>query len=118
MKLGLWLILVGLAHTTHVQAAATPSSRQILNAAVLDHRKHRSLPFNLMTGSSSCSKVSLVEALDGPSSDDKEEEETQLILRGGAASSESSSVGSLVERLKIGFYFALWYALNIVYNSK
>ena len=32
--------------------------------------------------------------------------------RGGAASD------SLTERLKIGFYFGLWYALNVVYNSK
>lgn len=33
-------------------------------------------------------------------------------MRGGAMSS------ALMERLKIGFYFATWYALNIVYNSK
>jgi hypothetical protein len=29
----------------------------------------------------------------------------------------SSSTG-LKQRLKIGFYFGLWYALNVIYNSK
>lgn len=34
-----------------------------------------------------------------------------IIPRGGGSI-------TLQERLKIGFYFALWYALNIIYNSK
>jgi hypothetical protein len=33
-------------------------------------------------------------------------------VRGGADSA------ALLERLRIGMYFAAWYALNIVYNSK
>jgi hypothetical protein len=33
-------------------------------------------------------------------------------VRGGAASA------ALLERLKVGMYFAVWYALNIVYNGK
>lgn len=37
--------------------------------------------------------------------------EDELEVRGGAASEE------LIQTLKIGFYFAAWYALNIVYNS-
>jgi hypothetical protein len=37
----------------------------------------------------------------------------QLVLRGGAGVDASA----LVQRLKIGFYFSLWYALNVVYNS-
>ena len=32
-------------------------------------------------------------------------------IRGGAGPS------ALVQRLKIGFYFSLWYALNVIYNS-
>ena len=36
-----------------------------------------------------------------------------LTLRGG-----EGEEGGLLVRLKIGFYFALWYILNIVYNSK
>ena len=48
--------------------------------------------------------------------DDDEEEATHLfVARGGAATPPPSS---LVQNLKIGFYFGLWYALNIVYNSK
>jgi hypothetical protein len=35
------------------------------------------------------------------------------LVRGGNAASPA-----LMDRLKIGFYFALWYFLNIVYNSK
>jgi hypothetical protein len=36
----------------------------------------------------------------------------KALVRGGAASR------ALLERLKIGFYFGLWYALNVIYNSK
>ena len=37
----------------------------------------------------------------------------QLVIRGGA----DIVASPLVQRLKIGFYFSLWYALNVVYNS-
>jgi hypothetical protein len=30
----------------------------------------------------------------------------------------SSSPSALRQRLKVGFYFGLWYALNVYYNSK
>ena len=53
--------------------------------------------------------------------DESDEERASLLTRGGAAAAAAaeSGVGSLVlQRLKIGFYFGLWYALNIVYNSK
>lgn len=36
--------------------------------------------------------------------------EDELEVRGGASE-------ELIQTLKIGFYFATWYALNIVYNS-
>lgn len=42
-------------------------------------------------------------------------------IRAGAkvvAPKQSEFMKDLIHRLKIGFYFALWYALNIVYNSK
>jgi hypothetical protein len=50
-------------------------------------------------------------------------------LRGGAAAAvvtkrstiattSASAPSALLVRLKVGFYFALWYALNIIYNSK
>ena len=44
-----------------------------------------------------------------------------LKRRGGAAVASGSSSAFLTDlchRMKIGFYFALWYALNVVYNSK
>jgi isocitrate dehydrogenase kinase/phosphatase len=39
----------------------------------------------------------------------KKSTSVSMIPRGGSI--------TLQERLKIGFYFALWYALNIIYNS-
>lgn len=36
--------------------------------------------------------------------------------RGGLTEAEPSVSASVLERLKIGFYFALWYALNVVYK--
>lgn len=42
-----------------------------------------------------------------------------LNRRGGATVAVTNDVwiSSLLHRLKIGFYFALWYALNVAYNS-
>ena len=37
-----------------------------------------------------------------------------LNLRGG----DDEGTAGLMQTLKVGFYFGLWYALNIVYNSK
>jgi len=37
---------------------------------------------------------------------------------GGATATTASAKDELIQRLRVGFYFALWYALNIVYNSK
>jgi len=40
--------------------------------------------------------------------------------RGGATIAVSNTnvwISALLHRLKIGFYFALWYALNVAYNS-
>jgi hypothetical protein len=38
------------------------------------------------------------------------------VARGGAA--QSASTVALLQNAKVGFYFALWYTLNIYYNSK
>jgi len=49
---------------------------------------------------------------------DEEESLALLETRGGAAAvAEAAVVNPLLHTLKIGFYFGLWYALNIVYNS-
>lgn len=37
-----------------------------------------------------------------------------LNLRGG----DDDGAGGLMQTFKVGFYFGLWYALNIIYNSK
>lgn len=47
----------------------------------------------------------------------------QLPPRGGTAAGTAVAVmpawkADLLHRAKVGFYFGLWYALNIVYNSK
>ena len=46
---------------------------------------------------------------------DQPSSSTVLGLRAGSAGVADSG---LLQRLKIGFYFALWYALNVVYNSE
>ena len=50
------------------------------------------------------------------SSDHVSSPTASVVNRGGAAVAQPSS--SLLHTLKVTFYFALWYALNIVYNSK
>jgi hypothetical protein len=40
--------------------------------------------------------------------------EKSIVVQGGASHLDSG----FLHRLKIGFYFAAWYALSIVYNSK
>ena len=39
------------------------------------------------------------------------QEAAPAVVRGGA------DTGGLMDRLVVGFYFALWYALNVYYNS-
>ena len=50
---------------------------------------------------------------------------TDHTLRGGATSpgaknkaSSANSNSALLQRLKVGVYFGVWYALNVIYNSK
>ena len=38
------------------------------------------------------------------------------LVRGGAKAVKATSA-ALLQRLQIGMYFALWYALNVIYNS-
>ena len=47
-------------------------------------------------------------------SDGRDSKAVSLNLRGG----DDEGAGGLMQTLKVGFYFGLWYALNIVYNSK
>lgn len=57
----------------------------------------------------------LLEGKEGVKVDDVEE---HAILEAEEEEFSSSCLPNLSNRLKIGAYFALWYALNIVYNSK
>lgn len=45
-------------------------------------------------------------------------EESVLSLRAGSAEESADDGSGLMQTLKVGFYFGLWYALNIIYNSK
>lgn len=58
------------------------------------------------------SKSALDAALSTPTTTDVN---TNIAIRGG---DDDDSSLSLMARLKIGGYFALWYILNVVYNSK
>lgn len=117
MKLGFSLgLLAVIAHTPDTGAAS--SSNGLMNA-VRDH--HKKLSFGISSPSLLGPKTSVLEPHSTDSSDEEEEKGALIVdPRGGAAaaSDSESMVDSLVQRLKIGFYFALWYALNIVYNSK
>jgi hypothetical protein len=52
--------------------------------------------------------------------DNDDNEQATLLVRGGGAAAPSSEsiLASSMQRVKIGFYFGLWYALNVFYNSK
>lgn len=52
-------------------------------------------------------------ALLAPASSERALSSSDISVRGGDVEK-----GGVLVRLKIGFYFALWYVLNIVYNSK
>ena len=47
-------------------------------------------------------------------SEGQDSKAVSLNLRGG----DDEGAAGLMQTLKVGFYFGLWYALNIVYNSK
>ena len=52
--------------------------------------------------------------------DDGSELSEVVVSRGGAAKAKKGGAASseLLERLKVGTYFGVWYALNVIYNSK
>lgn len=78
---------------------------------------HRKQPFVHNTRSFEETQ-SLVQS---PVAQDDVESLSVMNTRGGAKKAvevpEVANTG-MKERLKIGFYFGLWYALNVIYNSK
>ena len=95
----------------HRQQAGVPGS------SLVTHTVQDSFPASATTSEAlQRGYLTLLEDVD----DDEEaiEVPSTMVTRGGAASSNKDAVAnSLLQRLKIGFYFGLWYALNIVYNS-
>jgi hypothetical protein len=43
---------------------------------------------------------------------------TDLIVRGGQQETKVKVSGDTAETIKVATYFALWYALNVAYNSE
>lgn len=96
--------------------------------SVLDHRKHHHDDHHQQQ-QQILERDSSVNELLSPSSEavhQGEEEQSALVTNrvsrgGGATGKEMASESfseSILQTLKVGFYFGLWYALNIVYNSK
>ena len=109
MRLGIWLIVVA---NSLLLASSASSTFNAMNH-VLGHRKNVPLrPLDVTGDSSEDEEKNALHEHDS----DEELELLPVAVRGGAT--ESTALADLMDRLKIGFYFALWYALNIVYNSK
>ncbi|CAB9506163.1 Triose phosphate/phosphate translocator, chloroplastic [Seminavis robusta] len=89
--------------------------------ATLDHRSSKHTP---ATSSTLLEDVSSSRLLVEEDSDNDNEDALLVATRGGGGATATATdtaasesfLASLVERFKVGFYFALWYALNIFYN--
>lgn len=96
MKFSLLSVAAALAISASSASAVMPRS-----AIVGTHRRQ----------SAGYSRDVLNDALRSEGHDSKA---VSLNLRGG----NDEGAAGLMQTLKVGFYFGLWYALNIVYNSK
>jgi hypothetical protein len=116
MKLGFWLLVALIAANSNYWANANKFIMNSISTGLHHHHKKVSETTGL--------PLSEAPALfEEPAIDSEHEDAEALLLvpdaRGGAAAPvPESAMASVLENLKIGFYFALWYALNIVYNSK
>ena len=108
---------VGTKRTTGLTALTRHPSllHGIMMNSHLEHRSAKSSP-RAVGGSKDTDEDN---DLDDDNDDDNEawednhhDEHGPLLVRGGAVAS------SILQRLKVGFYFGLWYALNVFYNSK
>ena len=114
MKFGLPFILLAatsfqLSSASKSTAAAATGSRSTRSANSIMHRKPTQYPHN---------SYSYDEEMDSLISQARSRSRSRsrtrspFDVRGGNANSTSQG------RMKVGFYFALWYALNVIYNSK
>ena len=85
-----------------VLAIASSASAVMPRSAIVGTHRRQSASTN--------SRDVLNDALRSEGQDSKA---VSLNLRGG-----DDEAAGLMQTLKVGFYFGLWYALNIVYNSK
>ena len=85
-----------------VLAIASSASAVMPRSAIVGTHRRQSASTN--------SRDVLNDALRSEGQDSKA---VSLNLRGG-----DEGAAGLMQTLKVGFYFGLWYALNIVYNSK
>ena len=86
-----------------VLAIASSASAVMPRSAIVGTHRRQSASTN--------SRDVLNDALRSEGQDSKA---VSLNLRGG----DDEGAAGLMQTLKVGFYFGLWYALNIVYNSK
>ena len=101
MKFSLVSVAAALAISASSASAVMPRS------AIVQVGTHR----RQSAGNTRNSRDVLNDALRSEGHDSKA---VSLHLRGG----DDEGAAGLMQTLKVGFYFGLWYALNIVYNSK
>lgn len=113
--LGLWLFSVVWLATLLPSTASAGRSM----ATVLDHRKKLPLRPSSPLGLENQSSLKHLHHNDSEKEEEDEDTLLPLATRGGAAAEAApadTALADMMQRLKIGLYFALWYALNIVYN--
>jgi len=107
MKFELSLLILSVAGVQQSSAASSTSAAASGHRSNIMQRKpiHRQTP----------SSLSYDEEMDSLIASTKSRSRSRTLspveVRGG-------DVNTLQDRLKVGFYFALWYALNVIYNSK
>ena len=102
MKLSLVTAAAVLTISAWSASAVMPRSAAIIGRG---HRRQ--------SGENAPPATSLDVLNDSLRSDGQGSKAVSLNLRGG-----DEGASGLMQTLKVGFYFGLWYALNIVYNSK
>mmetsp|Transcript_15307 Transcript_15307/g.22434 ORF Transcript_15307/g.22434 Transcript_15307/m.22434 type:complete len:419 (-) Transcript_15307:157-1413(-) len=104
MKFGSALIMLGLSAVVSSSSASTIGGPASKSKTSVVHRKPQ-LGLNSLSLSPSSSKEEDSEQI-LPLSIDASHDSARIVPRGGNAK----------DRMKIGFYFGLWYALNVIYN--
>lgn len=99
MRLNLWLLLIVASASSSIAITSRANIHNNVGKLDLHRRKAEPLRSSLLSKSAETTNEDTTTAA--------------LAIRGG---DEPAALAAPMQRLKIGFYFALWYALNIVYN--